>query len=155
MFLITDMRFNWWLFVSCVSYPADCEKIKTKIGLLLWIRIQSCLSGYCHCHVGAGLWWFTAHALDTGFRGALRFDSSLKAPAHHFLLFERVWCSSLSSRGLKCWCILIYKVVWGLLPLNLLNYIKQKSTALNNIGLEDLLLLSVTKVQTELATREV
>ncbi len=90
------------------------------------------------------------HALDAVYHGALRFITNLKALTHHCLLYEHAGWFSLSVRGLKHWRILVYKAIFGLLPSYLLPCICQRSTGTYNLRSQDLFLLSVSKVGTEL-----
>ncbi len=94
-----------------------------------------------------------AYMLWTLYHGALRFVTNLKAFTHHCLLYEGVGWSSLSSRKLVHWLIVTYKAILGLLPVCLLTYIKQKSTGDFNLLSQDLFLLSVPKVRSELGKK--
>lgn len=57
------------------------------------------------------------------------------------------------TRRLKHWHILVYKVILGLPPSYLQTYITQKSTGTYGLRSQDLYLLSVPKVRTELGKK--
>lgn len=88
--------------------------------------------------------------LDTVYHGALRFITNFRALTHHCSLYDRVGWSALSTRRLNHWYIFIYKAILGLLPPYLQSYIEKKSTGRYCLRSEDLLLLSVPQVRTEL-----
>ncbi len=93
------------------------------------------------------------HALDSVYHGALRFITGFKVLTHHCDLYERVGWPSLSMRRLQHWYIFIYKAILGLLPSYLLTYISVNNIGTYNLRSQDLFLLSVPKVRTELGKK--
>ncbi len=93
------------------------------------------------------------HALDTVYHGALRFITGFKVLTHHCDLYERVGWPSLSMRRLQHWYIFIYKDILGLLQSYLLTYISVNNIGTYNLRSQDLFLLSVPKVRTELGKK--
>ena len=84
-------------------------------------------------------------ALDTVYHGALRFITNFKSLTHRCVLYSRVGWSSLSTRRLMHWHILIYKAILGLLPSYLLTFISQRTSGSYNLRSQNFLLLSVPR----------
>ncbi len=98
--------------------------------------------------------WKTAQIVFSSFwedHRALRFITNFQALTHHHL--SRVEWSSLSTPRLKHCRILIYMAISCLLSSYLLSYIKQNSTGTYDVQSQDLFLLSVPKVRTELGKK--
>ena len=93
------------------------------------------------------------HTLDTVYHGALRFITNFRSRTHHCSLYARVGWSALSTRRLYHWHVLVYKAILGLLPCYLGRYLSQKFTGSHNLRSQDLFLLSVPRVRTELGSR--
>lgn len=83
----------------------------------------------------------------------LRFVTNFKTLTHHCSLYAQVGWFALSTRRLHHWHILIYKTILGVLPSYLQKYVIRKSTGTYQLRSEDLFLLTVPKVRTELGKR--
>jgi len=82
-----------------------------------------------------------------------RFITGMKALTHRCELYARVGWPSLSTRRLQHWLIFIYKAIFGL-PSYLQTFISINSTGNYNLRSQDLFLLSVPKVRTELGKKK-
>ena len=168
--LVSSYKYLGVVIDDSLSFSAHIQQLvkKLKLKLGFFFRIKSCLSfesrkrlvsatfmsvldygDVLYMHASSN----SLHSLDTVYHGALRFITGFKSLTHHCLLYARVGWSSLSARRLNHWRILIYKCILGLLPSYLLTYISQKSTASYNLRSQDLFLLSVPKVRTELGKK--
>lgn len=91
--------------------------------------------------------------LDSVYHASLRFITNCRALTHHCELYSRVGWPSLTTRRLCHWYIFIYKVIIGLLPLYLCELIKHKNTGQYALRSQNLILLDVPNVRTELGKK--
>lgn len=164
--LVSTYRYLGFLIDESLSFTSHIQQLvkRLKLKLGFYFRIKSCLSfesrrrlvaatflsvldygDVLYMHASAQ----SLQALDTVYHGALRFITNLKSLTHRCVLYSRVGWSSLSTRRLMHWHILIYKAVLGLLPSYLLTFVSQRTSGSYNLRSQNLLLLSIPKVQTE------
>lgn len=128
---------------SCFSYEAKKRLVSATFLSVLGYGDVVYMNASSQC----------LHSLDTVYHGALRFITDLKTLTHHCNLYTRVGWSSLTTRRLKHWHILIYKAILGALPLYLRMYINRKCTGSYRLRSENFFLLTVPKVRTDLGKR--
>ena len=156
---------NWW--ISFTNHIQQLVK-RLKLKLSFHFRIKSCLPCKSKKIVVAATFMSvldysdvvymqassqSLHTHDTHTHWALRFITGFKALTHHCTLYEWVEWSSISIRRLRHLHILIYKAILGFLPSYLLSYINQNNAGTYNLRSQDLFLLSVPKVRTELGKK--